>query len=98
MILLLINKYGFLPLENCADELGAYEQPRTESDGSTPLTRMLVVPFTSPVTLTGIQLQGDTAGNAITSFTMSYKLFGDDSSKEVNNEKSGKVQVMKRNR
>ncbi|XP_071803660.1 uncharacterized protein [Asterias amurensis] len=79
--------------ENCADELGAYEQPRTESDGSTPLTRMLVVPFTSPVTLTGIQLQGDTAGNAITSFTMSYKLFGDDSSKKVNNEKSGKVQV-----
>ena len=78
--------------ENCADELNAYEQQRSETYGSTPLARSLVVPFTTPVTLTGVQLQGDTAGNAITSFTMSYKPFGDDSPKEVINE-SGEVQV-----
>lgn len=78
------------PAENCAEELT--EEERSESDGTTPQTRSLNVSFTSPVTITGVQLQRITSSNAITNFTMRYKLFGEDSAKGVLDE-SGVTKV-----
>ncbi len=88
--------YSF-PLENCADELGGYEQGRSKADGQTPQMRALQARFSTPVTLTGVQLQGDSAGNAITSYTLRYKLSGEDAEKEVV-DSSGVVQVRVHNK
>ncbi|XP_022090853.1 mucin-17-like [Acanthaster planci] len=72
-----------IPKENCNDVLTPFMSQSSMADGPVPSQRRFVVPFTTPVTITELTLQGDTQGNAIMSFTVSYRLYEEDSTREL---------------
>ncbi|XP_038044617.1 mucin-5AC-like [Patiria miniata] len=77
--------------ETCSDVLTPFTSRRLEVDGQMPATRILRVPFTTPVTLTEVMLQGDAQGNAIESFNVRYRLYEGDKTLELQGDSGPKV-------